>query len=178
MTERRIQVAGCELVITCDGALSLPDSYDAYSGIGAPPCLRLHVKRTGPLDEEAPVGPDHPAFQWSRAESGRVWLSRVDAQGWVDVPADLEKEVSAEFSVSDSLHSLEAVLRICASIASLMKSSGTPEKGKIFNSPLEPKADAPAKASRPEPKKETKVTEDDDDDWGAVPAFLRRSRLK
>lgn len=47
------------------------------------------------------------------------------------------------------------------------------EKGKIFNTPLEPKKDTPTKTV--ETKKEE---EKDDDDWGAIPAFLRRSRLK
>lgn len=60
------------------------------------------------------------------------------------------------------------------SISSLMK--GAPDKGKIYSAPLDPKA-APVKVAKPEPKKETTTT-DDDDSWGAVPAFLRRSRLK
>ena len=51
---------------------------------------------------------------------------------------------------------------------------GERERGKIFNSvPEQKKTAEPAKV---EPKKEAK--EDDDDDWGAIPAFLRRSRLK
>lgn len=49
------------------------------------------------------------------------------------------------------------------------------EKGKIFNSVMEPKKDK-------EPfKVETKKVDDktdDNDDWGAIPAFLRRSKLK
>jgi len=45
--------------------------------------------------------------------------------------------------------------------------------GKIYNSVSESKKEAPVEKT--EPKKEAK---DDDDDWGAVPAFLRRSRLK
>jgi cell division protein FtsZ len=55
---------------------------------------------------------------------------------------------------------------------------GSAEKGRIYNSlGSEGKRDAgAAKTERAEPKKETKT--DDDDDWGAVPAFLRRSRLK
>ena len=46
-----------------------------------------------------------------------------------------------------------------------------PSKGKIFNTiPEKP---------REEPKKPAPVTQDDnDDDWSAVPAFLRRSKLK
>lgn len=44
------------------------------------------------------------------------------------------------------------------------------DKGRIYNSlPNESKTDA---------KKEPTILEDNDDDWGAVPAFLRRSKLK
>ncbi len=55
------------------------------------------------------------------------------------------------------------------------------EKNKIFNTVgsdrNDKKSEVATKAEhRPEPKKEVKVEEDDD--WGAVPAFLRRSRLK
>jgi len=48
------------------------------------------------------------------------------------------------------------------------------KKGKIFGSPAPEKEAQPEK--QVEPKKET--LSDDDDDWGAVPAFLRRSKIK
>ncbi|MCB9806187.1 cell division protein FtsZ [Candidatus Nomurabacteria bacterium] len=48
----------------------------------------------------------------------------------------------------------------------------TETKGRIFNSIDESK---PKKEVKEEIKKETK---DDDDEWGAVPAFLRRSKIK
>jgi len=61
-------------------------------------------------------------------------------------------------------------------ISSITRST---EKGKIYNPAPEPRAEraaAPAIAEKAvDPKKAVK---DDDDDWGAVPAFLRRSRLK
>lgn len=47
------------------------------------------------------------------------------------------------------------------------------EKGKIYNTVTDIKKSEPVKA---EPKKD--APKDDDDDWGAIPAFLRRSRLK
>ncbi len=44
------------------------------------------------------------------------------------------------------------------------------EKGKIYNSiPSQPSS---------EPTNDVKKIEDDDDEWGAVPAFLRRSKIK
>ncbi|MFA6404480.1 MAG: cell division protein FtsZ [Candidatus Paceibacterota bacterium] len=49
------------------------------------------------------------------------------------------------------------------------------ERGKIFNSISESKkTDSTDTSIKTDPKKETK----DDDDWGAIPAFLRRSRVK
>lgn len=50
------------------------------------------------------------------------------------------------------------------------------EKGRIFNTISEPKI------TKPEPPKETKEPRikeaDDEDEWSAVPAFLRRSKIK
>jgi cell division protein FtsZ len=50
------------------------------------------------------------------------------------------------------------------------------KKGKIYNS-IPP---TPSKESKPIIAEEKKVnpTDDNDDEWGAVPAFLRRSKLK
>ena len=45
------------------------------------------------------------------------------------------------------------------------------KKGKIFHS-------MPTPVAKPEEKKPTPVVDESDDDWGAVPAFLRRSKLK
>jgi cell division protein FtsZ len=62
-----------------------------------------------------------------------------------------------------------------------------PSRGRIFNSLTTPKrAEAdivePAPVNTEIPKRDPKpidpIEEDDGDDWGAVPAFLRRSKLK
>lgn len=45
------------------------------------------------------------------------------------------------------------------------------EKGKIYNS-----VPTPAQTETSAPKEERKVIDDADDDWGAVPAFLRRAK--
>ena len=69
-----------------------------------------------------------------------------------------------------------------SAIAAMMRGSAKEkdkERGKIYNPPPEPRRE-PAMVERaksvdikkPEPAK------DDDDDWGAIPAFLRRSKLK
>jgi len=56
---------------------------------------------------------------------------------------------------------------------SLFQSSDDDKKGKIFNTVIPPKKDEEVKA---EETKSAPVEEDDE--WGAVPAFLRRSKLK
>jgi cell division protein FtsZ len=67
------------------------------------------------------------------------------------------------------------------SVASLMRTAGSEKglpadrHGKIYNPKPELKNSA-ASAEKAADKKDSKA--DDDDDWGAVPAFLRRSRLK
>ena len=64
------------------------------------------------------------------------------------------------------------------SVASLMKTAGG-EKGKIYNpAPEKASADKRTDKSAPVKKDAAKGADNDDDDWGAVPAFLRRSRLK
>ncbi len=50
-------------------------------------------------------------------------------------------------------------------------------KGRIFNSISSTPTQAPAR-EKVEERKEIKNDVQDDDDWGAVPAFLRRSKLK
>lgn len=69
------------------------------------------------------------------------------------------------------------------SIVSFMRKSTDSEKGKIFNpAPSQKMRDQISTEKIPVAvplKKEVKVeSKDDDDDWGAIPAFLRRSRLK
>ena len=50
------------------------------------------------------------------------------------------------------------------------------KKGKIFNTV--PTFGSAKDTQKTEEKKESASVNDDDDDWGAVPAFLRRSKLK
>jgi cell division protein FtsZ len=62
----------------------------------------------------------------------------------------------------------------------------TPSEGKIFNSVAQPQVQtaspspvAKEAAAKNDDKKANPIpAEQDDDDWGAVPAFLRRSKLK
>lgn len=62
-------------------------------------------------------------------------------------------------------------------LSSILKNS---EKNKIFASPLDQKRqrETPTMPEKIEIKKDSPKQENADDDWGAIPAFLRRSRLK
>jgi cell division protein FtsZ len=51
-------------------------------------------------------------------------------------------------------------------------------KGKIFNTVSQPSSTPAPKEKVEEKKVEVKSEPQEDDDWGAVPAFLRRSKLK
>jgi cell division protein FtsZ len=62
-----------------------------------------------------------------------------------------------------------------SSVSNLMKR--VQDKGKIFNAPIEPKKE-PGTVVAPKIEIKKEESKDDDDDWGAIPAFLRRSRLK
>jgi cell division protein FtsZ len=66
-----------------------------------------------------------------------------------------------------------------SAIAAMMRR--VTEKGKIYNPAPEAKPREPVMAERPAKMVDLKKPEpvkDEDDDWGAIPAFLRRSRLK
>ncbi|MBU6231045.1 MAG: cell division protein FtsZ [Patescibacteria group bacterium] len=70
-----------------------------------------------------------------------------------------------------------------SSVSDIMKKAEKPERerGKIFNpAPADIKPREPVMAEKAPVKKDLKPepAKDDDDDWGAIPAFLRRSRLK
>ncbi len=69
-----------------------------------------------------------------------------------------------------------------SAIAAMMRGSPKEkdkERGKIYNAPLEPRRE-PTLVEQPKSVdiKKPETTKDDDDDWGAIPAFLRRSKLK
>lgn len=58
-------------------------------------------------------------------------------------------------------------------------SSDDERKGKIFNTMTPPEKSSPKEESKKAPAREIATpVEDNDDDWSAVPAFLRRSKLK
>jgi len=70
----------------------------------------------------------------------------------------------------------------------IFNSLGGPRRKEVEDTPVEPRPDNAADTEKPkerpassvkhEPRPVDPMDEDDDDDWGAVPAFLRRSKLK
>jgi cell division protein FtsZ len=55
------------------------------------------------------------------------------------------------------------------------KEADAPVLGKIYNAPIIPTIEPETKKEPMQPKPESK---DDDDEWGAVPSFLRRPKIK
>ncbi len=97
----------------------------------------------------------------------------VIATGFPEGSASAQREVSAANASAAQSRTNDS------SVASIMK-IGEKERGKIFNSVTDSnqkKADTNGEKDRiADVKKDMKS--DEDDDWGAIPAFLRRSRLK
>jgi len=56
-----------------------------------------------------------------------------------------------------------------------VKEVDVPVLGKIYKAPIIPNIEPEVKKEPMQPKPETK---DDDDEWGAVPSFLRRPKIK
>lgn len=89
--------------------------------------------------------------------------------------------IASGFPESGSKRTLFQDTPITERVAERMTASETPAtpKGKIYNSvttPTPTAANTP-KETKPEEKKAPNI-DDSDDDWGAIPAFLRRSKIK
>lgn len=95
-----------------------------------------------------------------------------------------ENEVN---SVRDSIIARQAPARTEPQEDTKSEEASEPSRGKIFNSlptatPKKVERKVEEAESTPPPKRDPKpvdqIDDMDDDDWGAVPAFLRRSKLK
>lgn len=104
----------------------------------------------------------------------------VIATGFPESGSPAQKAAAANIRAAGGLPSISE-----PSIASLMKKAdkeepapAPKERGRIFNSLNDiRRSDSPAEKEKRIEAKEAKPA-DDDDDWGAIPAFLRRSKLK
>ncbi|MEZ4401532.1 MAG: hypothetical protein R3B06_16020 [Kofleriaceae bacterium] len=78
----------------------------------AEPQLIITVARVEGFDRER--APEYPAFSRQALPDGRLHVERFDAEGEVDVG---ELPLTAQFRVGPSMNSLEACVRIAASLA-------------------------------------------------------------
>ncbi|MEY2664600.1 MAG: hypothetical protein RIT04_408 [Candidatus Parcubacteria bacterium] len=84
---------------------------------------------------------------------------------------------SAMGSVGGSMNGAKAV-PFNSSRASTLSEKESSTKGKIFNTITQPTESEKKPADRTPEEKKDVSSKEDDDDWGAVPAFLRRSKIK
>jgi hypothetical protein len=118
--EIRFRVAGVEVWLRADrpeGLGSLSGFYDHYPSAGAAPDLIIDIERVPGFASGRQRGPEYPAFRRARIGHDTIALSRFDAEGEIVLPAGDTGPLRARFRVGDSANSLEAAIRIGASIA-------------------------------------------------------------
>lgn len=103
--------------------------------------------------------------------------------------------IATGFPETESVNDTSTVVRTPMQKRTEETEENTDSRGRIFNSLGSPRKKESAEEERPvtqstptptaakseikrEPKPVDPIDEDDDEDWGAVPAFLRRSKLK
>src|SRR5690606_2367179 len=79
--------------------------------------LIVEVERVPGFARGRERGPEYPGFRRARVAHDTIRLSRFDAEGDIVLPAASSEPVRARFRVGDSANSLEAAIRIAASIA-------------------------------------------------------------
>jgi hypothetical protein len=118
--EIRFCVAGLEVWLRADrpgGLDSLSGFYGQYPSSGAAPDLIIDIERVPGFARGRERGPEYPAFRRTLVAHDTIALSRFDAEGEIVLPAGDTGPVRAGFRVAESANSLEAAIRIGASIA-------------------------------------------------------------
>lgn len=110
----RLSFAGLSIEVRADDPAALADLAPIYAEFAtdAAPALVITVERVEGFDRER--GPEYPAFRREALPDGRLRVERFDAEGVLDVDA---RPLTAHFRVGPSANSLEACLRIAASLA-------------------------------------------------------------
>jgi hypothetical protein len=110
----RFRFAGLPIEVVASQPGDLDDLAPIYARFATaePPRLVITVARVAGFDREP--GPGYPAFERRATDDGRLRVERYDAEGVVDVTAT---PVTATFRVGPSANSLEACVRIAASVA-------------------------------------------------------------
>jgi hypothetical protein len=117
--EVKFAVAGLNVTLRSadsDGLDTLSGFYGHYPADGAAR-LVVDITRVPGLAEGRERGPSYPGFERSVNADGTLELTRFDAEGTIELPATDADPVTASFRVGDSTNSLEAAIRIGASIA-------------------------------------------------------------
>lgn len=117
--EIRCCLAGLEMALreASSGALShLGGAYDQFPSAGGQPDLVVELAVDGTLGQRKTRGPRYPAFE-RRFENGRMLAWRYDADGEIEVSQAGGLPMCARFRVAPNPHSMEAAIRIAASIA-------------------------------------------------------------
>lgn len=114
MVEVRFHIAGLPVAVRAARAGDLDDLAGVYRAFPttAPPALTIDIERVAATDRDR--GPEYPAFRRGRSADGRLGVERFDADGEVDTG---ELPLTAQFRVGPSANSLEACIRIAASVA-------------------------------------------------------------
>ena len=114
MDTLRYQIAGVPVEVRAATPGALADVAPIYRRFAtdAPPRLTIEVARVAGFDR-AP-SPVYPAFERAALPDGRVRVERYDAEGEI---ATGDLPLAATFRVGPSANSLEACLRIAASLA-------------------------------------------------------------
>lgn len=114
----RFCVAGMEAVVRAPGGElgALAGSYHRYPSRGGAPALDLEVERVPGFAAGRARGPEYPGFRRWRRDAHTIRLERFDAEGDLELPSGPEAPLRGRFRVGDSANSLEAIIRIGASI--------------------------------------------------------------
>lgn len=114
MPELRFHLAGLPVALRAADAAALADVWPRYRDFPTTdaPALTIEIERVAGFDRVR--GPEYPAFRRTALADGRLHVERYDAEGTITT-GDLP--LAAHFRVGPSLNSLEACIRIAASIA-------------------------------------------------------------
>ncbi len=114
MPELRFHLADLPVVVRANDPGALDDLWPRYRDFptDAAPQLTIDIERVAGFDRAR--GPEYPAFRRTALADGRLHVERYDAEGEITTG---ELPLHARFRIGPSLNSLEACIRIAASMA-------------------------------------------------------------
>jgi len=114
VAEIRFHIAGMPVAVRATSSRDIADLAAVYRlfPTTAPPALTVEVERVAGFDRER--GPDYPAFSRQLGLDQSLHVERFDAEGEIETG---ELPLAARFRVGPSANSLEACVRIAASVA-------------------------------------------------------------